>query len=434
MTDRAALSPVDHPLRAPGVDELHARPFPVLEAPCRAVFLALMPNPSGGPVQREAAHQQLSDLIGDRAEVPPLGATHWSGQLGETSYKWESHTEFNSFWAFTPGASEIPFAPSDLEVFPSGWQQQAPGARMAALHIEVLEMPAERSQMLALCRAWFVAESLAVAEIVDGAAVIAGDFRLDGAGYMRFAVFVEPGTGPRRIGRIVQRICEVETYRAMSMLGLFEARRLGARLDVIDPRLLDVVAQLETGAKAGPQAEQALHALLEISAELEQMAVESSFRYGATAAYAAIVEQRISILREQRVEGHQTFTEFMTRRHDPAMRTTRAGEARLARMSERAARAAELLRTRVDVERSAQNQQLLTSMDRRSDLALRLQHTVEGLSVVAISYYAHGLAKTLLAPLAARLEISANLLGAGLVLPVMLAVWLFLRRLRKSIH
>jgi uncharacterized membrane-anchored protein len=73
-------------------------------------------------------------------------------------------------------------------------------------------------------------------------------------------------------------------------------------------------------------------------------------------------------------------------------------------MAERAERAAELLRTRVDVERSAQNQRLLESMDRRADLQLRLQHTVEGLSVVAISYYAVSLAAYLLAPLAHALQ------------------------------
>ena len=69
-------------------------------------------------------------------------------------------------------------------------------------------------------------------------------------------------------------------------------------------------------------------------------------------------------------------------------------------------RAGELLRTRVDVERSAQNQKLLESMDRRADLALRLQETVEGLSVVAISYYAVSLASYLVYPLAEPLGLS----------------------------
>ena len=111
------------------------------------------------------------------------------------------------------------------------------------------------------------------------------------------------------------------------------------------------------------------------------------------------MNQRIAALREERVQGRQTFGEFMMRRYDPAMRTVKSAEARLGSMAERAQRAAELLRTRVDVERSAQNQKLLESMDRRADLALRLQHTVEGLSVVAISYYAVSLAGYVAYPL-----------------------------------
>jgi hypothetical protein len=42
--------------------------------------------------------------------------------------------------------------------------------------------------------------------IVDGAAIVAGDFRIDPAGHMRFAVFVRPGTGARRVGRIVHGV------------------------------------------------------------------------------------------------------------------------------------------------------------------------------------------------------------------------------------
>ncbi|RYI05316.1 MAG: DUF3422 family protein, partial [Acetobacteraceae bacterium] len=155
---------------------------------------------------------------------------------------------------------------------------------------------------------------------------------------------------------------------------------------------------------------------------------------GATAAYVAIVNQRIEVLREARIEGRQTFAEFMMRRYDPAMRTVKSSESRLEAMAERAQRAAELLRTRVDVERSAQNQKLLESMDARADLQLRLQRTVEGLSVVAISYYAVNLAAYALEPLAERFHIGHGLLLAGLVPVVVLGVWLMVRRIRKTLH
>ena len=182
------------------------------------------------------------------------------------------------------------------------------------------------------------------------------------------------------------------------------------------------------------EAEATLKALLEISAELETLAAQSSFRFGATWAYEAIVNERIEALRETRHEGRQTFAEFMMRRYQPAMRTVRSAEERLAAMSNRGVRAANLLRTRVDVERSAQNQALLESMDKRSDLQLRLQRTVEGLSVVAISYYAVSLAGYLLYPLEEPTGLSRGFLTAIVTVPVVLLVWAMIRRLRKEVE
>ena len=42
--------------------------------------------------------------------------------------------------------------------------------------------------------------------VLDDAAVVAGDFRIDPAGHLRFSVTISPQTGQRRIGRVVQRL------------------------------------------------------------------------------------------------------------------------------------------------------------------------------------------------------------------------------------
>ena len=131
--------------------------------------------------------------------------------------------------------------------------------------------------------------------------------------------------------------------------------------------------------------------------------------------------------------GRQTFAEFMTRRFDPAMRTCRSAEERLADLSARAERAANLLRTRVDVANQAQNVEVLRAMDRRAALQLRLQETVEGLSVVAISYYAVNLAEHVFAPVAERAHISSGTLLAILTVPVVLVVWYMVRRIRARL-
>jgi uncharacterized membrane-anchored protein len=197
----------------------------------------------------------------------------------------------------------------------------------------------------------------------------------------------------------------------------------------IDHRLSDLMNEM-SGEISRPDA--TLKELLGVSAELEKILAETSFRFGATGAYEALVNQRIDVLREERFEGRQTMGEFMMRRFDPAMRTVKSAERRLQQMAERAMRAGDLLRTRVDVERSAQNQAVLASMDRRADLQLRLQRTVEGLSVVAISYYAVNLAKYVAYPLAPE-GWSEGLLTALLTPPVVLLVWLAVRRIRRKV-
>lgn len=428
-----AMTPIDdHPLRYALVNELHARPFPSLSVPSHAVYLAIKEPSDAANRDRARDSAHLAALL-DRhgAGLPQPGGSHHAASLGRYALKWESHTEFTTYLAFAPGLSARPFDPLEAEIFPEDWIVAAPGKRLAAVTIRVEWLPEDPLAIQSLLDQWFVPESLACAWVLDRAAVIAGDFRIDPAGQMRFAVFVRPGTGPNRVGRIVQRICEIETYRAMSMLGLGRARDLTQRLNALDPQLSAMVAAMRDDSRA---AETTLHELLQVSSELETLAVQHSFRFGATAAYEAIVSNRVEVLRESRFEGRQKFSEFMMRRYDPAMRTVKSAEARLRTMLERAARAGELLRTRVDVERSAQNQKVLESMDRRADLQLRLQHTVEGLSVVAISYYAVSLAGYLAYPAARTLGLSKETALAALTPLVIVGVWLMVRRIRHAVH
>ena len=425
------MAPIDdHPLRYRMAKELHARPFPAIAAPCHAAYLAVQPLRDAASRSRVADRAHLEALL-DRfgATHPAADATHFFGDLGRHQLKWESHTEFVTYTAFTPGIESRPFDPATFEVFSDDWLSAAPGVRATSALVRVDFLPEDESQIDKMMSDWFEQESLACSRVVDGAAVIACDFRIDPAGHMRIAVFVRPGTGPRRIGRIVQRLCEIETYKAMSMLGLAQVRDLAAAMGQVDLRLTSLVSGM---GGQGRSADQTLEELLQVSAELETLLVQSSFRFGATGAYEALVAQRIAALREERFGSRQTFAEFMMRRFDPAMRTVKSAEVRLQSLAERAARAADLLRTRVDVERSAQNQKLLESMDRRADLQLRLQHTVEGLSVVAISYYAVNLAAYALAPVADWLSLGKAVEMALLTPVVVVLVWLVVRRIRAG--
>ncbi len=420
----------DHPLRYELANELHARPFAALNVPSRAAFLAVKQPGNAAGRDRKADFDHLIRLL-DRygASHPQPGATHYFGEIGKHWLKWESHSEFVTFTIFADGVLERAFDPAAFELFPEDWLADLPGKRITSALIRIEARPEDREISDKLGE-WFVPESLVAVEVLDRAAVLAGDFRIDTSGHLRFAVFADAGISKRRVGRIVQRVCEIETYKTMAMFGLVEARQTAGKMRQVGDALSALVKGLSGSVS---EAEEDLAALLELSSELEGLTARTSFRFGATRAYEAIVHARIEVLREQRFNNRQTFTDFMTRRFDPAMRTVQAAETRLERMAARAARAGNLLRTRVDVERSAQNQHLLKSMDERADLQLRLQETVEGFSVVAISYYALSLVSYLAYPLSEPTGLSKGQITAILVLPVVGLVWLMVRRIKKHI-
>lgn len=344
------------------------------------------------------------------------------------SVDWENHTEYSGYTAVLRGSKVQPFASDPHDLFPSAWQTCGPVRRIAAVVVEVLPMPVDPIGELSR---WLDPRRMVAMQVLGGAGIVAGDFRPDTHGFTRFVLFVEPGTGPGRTGHTVQRLLDIETYRSLAMIGFLSSRELTASLNHLDPRLRTLVEHVDSEDRA---AEDVLHELLSLTGELEALAMQNDFRFGATHAYAAIVDDRLDALGDERLAGRQTFREFLARRYEPSIRTTSAGEARLNRTLNRASRAGDLLRTRVDVGRAAQNQDLLRSMDARSETQLQLQHTVEGLSVIAISYYAIGLLSYFLTPIAEDEGISKAWVLAICVPVVLVLTWLGLRWVRARIH
>ena len=428
------MSLSDYPDRYALSNELHARPFPEISAPCRAAFIAIKQTHNAANRDRAEDEAHLTALL-DRhgASHPPPGANHHTATLGRGVLKWEQHTEFVTYTIFADGVSDVPFDGTIHSMFPQEWLAEAPGKLLTSGLVRVEEVD-DRAEMEARASrdlpGWFVSESLAVSTVIDAAALVAGDFRIDEAGHIRFAVLAQKGTGRRRLGRIVQRLLEIETYKSMAMLTLPVARQVSARVAELDGELAGVVTRM---ADDNGDESATLDQLLKMAAEIELLSSSSAFRFGAAGAYDAIVNQRISVLREERLQSRQTFAEFMMRRFDPAMRTCRSAQTRLEDLSRRAERAANLLRTRVDVASSSQNAEVLERMDQRAALQLRLQETVEGLSVVAISYYSVNLAANLLKPLGKSIGINESWVYAGLTPIVVLLVWFMVRQLRKKL-
>ena len=415
----------DSPDRFSLANELHARPFPSLEGHGQAVCLALRSKGTGADV-RQAEFEHLTALL-DRygAEHPPKGANHHWAKLGKYKLKWERHTEFQTYTLFSDEASDDYFD-LELDIFPSAWREATTGEIVTATRVQLVR---EKDVDFELIHKLFQRESLAVAEVLSGSAKVAGDFRIDGNGFVRFLVFADLETGPRRLGRIVQRIFEIETYRAMSMMSLPAARTVGADLQMLGTKLSDVVAGFATESA---DTDASLSQLLNISAHLEHLNARYASRFTAAEAYSKLVAQRIEVLREERIGGRQTFSEFMTRRYEPAIRTCASTYARLLSMSAQAARAGDMLRTRIDVARAVQNQEILARMDERAAQQLKLQKTVEGLSVVAVSYYAVNLAAYLITPFAAPLGLSKIALTALITVPIILLVWFMIRKIREK--
>jgi len=276
----------------------------------------------------------------------------------------------------------------------------------------------------------FERSSLAMAEIADGTALMASDFQCDPTGFIRILV-LDRGLYPERAGALVQRVLELETYRTLALLGLPEAQRLAPSVNRIERRLGEVTEQMRSteGLTANHKL---LDELTALAAELEAGATGSLFRFGASRAYHEIVQLRLQTLGERPVKGFPTWSSFLARRMAPAMRTCVTLEERQANLSTKLARSANLLRTRVDVELEQQNRNLLQSMNERTRLQLRLQATVEGLSVVAISYYVVGLFGYMAKAVSeAGVPFNPGYATAAFVPFAVAIIWWIVRRIRK---
>lgn len=375
--------PRDHPERFALAEEVHARPPEQLPTPARSTYLAVLVDADERAA--EAAHlARLCERYG--LPAPARELTHFSVRLAGVRLKWERHGEFSSWTLIAPVAGPSPFAEPASSLLPDGWLRDLPGRTVMAAHAVLVEAGGAAVDEGELAR-HFEDHLVVGARIADGDALAYTDFRIHADGFSRF-LLLGRGLTPRVAGQIVQRLFEIEAYRMMSLLALPMARRLAPRIVAIEKSL----AQLTDGIARDEGADEALlQELTRLAAEVESGLAATQFRFGACRAYAELVRTRIAELREERIEGMPTIGAFMTRRFEPAVATCLTVSQRLHDLSERVAQASALLSTRVDIARERQNQALLSSMDRRAKLQLRLQQTVEGLSVAAIVYYVVGL-------------------------------------------
>ena len=432
------IDPLTPALRLALHQEVHARPPQAVQAPLAVTHWVQWVDAEG----RAASRAHLAALLAAHGLAAPAeDAAFVQAEWGELSLRWELHTEFVT-WSFLRrlqaaqlealGGGEPPTAAEQL---PAAWREALPGQALTGVHLWAVPRPAGGGQ--GLLHALF-GESPGVtgSRVISHGSDLHTDLRLRADGCLRVLVLTgdegPDAVTPRRLGRLVQRVLEVETYRMAALLGLPAARQVARWLDRGEAELAALAQAIGSAAPADEPA--LLDRLTRLAAELESLYAGTHTRFSASAAYDELVRHRLDDMAEVRIEGMQSLRDFMDRRYAPAMATCRSADRRQAALSARIARVGDLLRTRVEVEQQHSSRELLAAMNRRQGLQLKLQSTVEGLSVAAITYYVVGLVGYVVKGahgLGWPLGVEASM---AIAVPVVaLIVWAGLRRLHHRI-
>ncbi len=404
--------------------EAHARPSTPLEAPVIAIRLA---NVSGqAAADADQAHMaRLCERLGQ--QVPYRSARWWALEAPGRSLRWERHTEFSSWTLFCPPPTAAD-PRGALERLPADWLASFPSDVLVATMVEHRRDDGG-DQLVPMASDGVQSGS----QVLEGAARVFTDFRADDSGMTRFRLLLR-SRDSALVGRLVLILLEIETYRLMALLAFPLAGEATVQLRAIEAEAGELASKL--AAEEGVEADRALLArLITLSGEAEGLSARTTFRFAAANAYHDLVRDRVASLREVKIAGVPTIEEFMDRRLAPAMRTCNSVGEREREVIARIARAGAMLDTRIKVADEETSAALLSSMNQRADASLRLQRTVEGLSVAAISYYSLML---LSYPVKALEHVRPGFdatMALGIAAPVMaILVWLSLRAIRRKIE
>lgn len=418
--------PQQHPERAVLHNEVHARPPELLTAPLALTHFVMWTDAA----EREASRAHLAALLRDQHQpLPDAQCIHLRVDLGAYRLRWELHTEFVT-WTFTSvlpaaeyGAREPDAA---IQAVPKDWLAQLPGRALSALHLWVLPASSvpEGAQLM---RSALREDNLVASTVADGYGELYTDFCIHADGYSRMVLLTGSLT-PRRLGRLVLRLLEIETYRMAAMLGLPAARAAGRELALAEGELAALAEAIRSASRNDEP--ELLDRLTRLAGKVESQYAATHSRFSASRAYFELLDKRIQDIAESRLAGMQTVREFMDRRLSPARATCEWAARRQDALSQRVSRISNLLRTRVEIEQQQSAQALLATMNQRQGLQLKLQSTVEGLSVAAITYYIVGLVSYLARGAQGLGWPLAPETTAALAIPVVAgSVWWSLRRL-----
>ena len=428
MQTTSSLPPA-HPQRTALHNEIHARPPHELRAPLAISHVVMACDAD----QRHASREHLAVLLRDHhLPGPAPESTHLRMEVGGLGLRWEMHTEFVT-WTFLRPFDAAGFGDhgpvAAIESVPQDWLARLPGQVLAGLHLWVL--PTHDMPMASLVRHVLNEETLVASAVVQGQGEVYTDFAMHADGFSRM-VLLAGQVGARRLGRLVQQLLEIDTYRMAALLGLPAAREASSVLGYAERELAELAESIRLAAR--DQERVLLDRLTKLAGKVESEYAATHSRFSASAAYFELIDRRIADIGETRLDGLQTIGEFMERRLSPARSTCAWATRRQDALSQRVSRMSSLLRTRVEIEQQQSSQAVLDAMNRRQGLQLKMQSTVEGLSVAAITYYIVGLVSYLAkAAHAVGWPWSAESTAACAIPVVALAVWASLRRLHNRV-
>lgn len=413
----------EHPLRRALIDELHVRRFPPFCAPARVTQVVMYEGDHGAARSREYAEALCSRF----GVPPPLRGRYFCVPLADLQFVWESHTEFSTWTFVKMGPFEDPFATPLLFELPEDWIESLPGQTIRATQVAILDRATELP--LSAVGSFFDLDEVVCCDVFGSRARIWSNFRVHPDGFGRLLIHDRGLASGGDTARVVQRLQELGNYRNMALLALPVAQRISPELSRMEATLTVLTREIAQG-KADD--EKLFTDLSRMSAELARLIAETRYRMSATRAYAQLVADRLSALQPCAVPGYQGLTDFTERRLTPAVRTCESFAERLEDLSQRAAFSSSLIRTRIETTLSRQSRDLLESMNQRTQLQLRLQQTVEGLSVLAIAYYAVGILAYALKPLDSIVPLNMTMV-LGIAAPTILAIaWQCMRLVRRS--
>ncbi|MFN3551515.1 MAG: DUF3422 domain-containing protein [Novosphingobium meiothermophilum] len=415
----------DHELRRRAVGEMHLRRWPVLPVPCHILQWVLALDDA----ERAEELAAIEALVAGRDTVG--NPSHREGRINESvMFTWERQSEGSSLTLFASPCTEDGFL--DLSADPLiaaavQWAQTLPGKVIRSTRVWLGE---DDASVMRLLDAHSFNRDELISSTLGGGIRVWSDFRIMDDGFGRLLVAAN-GVDRRDLSRQLQRMQELGNYRNKALLGLPVARECWPKLDAAEERLRDLANRI---AGSDARDDTLLEELSGLALDLASVSTAISFRMDATRAYGQIVEERLEQLDVRSVEGYASLVDFTQRRFRPAMNTCLATAERIERLGARTEQLASLLRARIDTRIENQNAELLRSMEQSISMQARLQQLVEGLSAVALSYYALSLLKyALYAVPHDVLGISHDLLVGLLVVPMVLGVWWTMHLLKERL-